>query len=237
LIVPEPSSEWLERVRALQLQNDSYFASAAGLTTDDYRARALETLRALVAEAEVQVRIRPDRLASVLSEAIWKTLFDGVASAGLNDVAARTEVEATVIGIPRDAHATARPAYGYLSGSDEESLEWYGDVILHLRRESRSRVTFCLADSLNASDRGTYPVLAAAPLEDPSLEARHGETEMAFATSLVEACDPRDRFAEAHIHGRVAAQDVVWAGFTQRDPDAGLARALLNAGIRFVPPD
>jgi hypothetical protein len=202
----------------------------------EYRDRALDRLQTLVGDVEVRVRIRSERLLVLLEAAVWRTLFDGVESAGLNDVPARTLVEANVIGIPADADPSERPTYGYLAGSEEDGVTTYGDVILHLRDDTRNRVTFCLGDSLNSSDHGTYPVLAAALLEDPQLEARHGETDVVAAASLSEACDPRDGFAEAHIHGQVSITDIDWATFTQREPDSALLRVLLDNDIRFLTP-
>jgi hypothetical protein len=173
----------------------------------------------------------------MLDEAVWRTLFDGVNSEGLNDPAARLVVEENVIGIPQNAEPADRPAYGYLEGSDESGVATYGDVILHLDRDTRSRVTFCLGDSLRASNYGEYPVLAASPLEDPQLRTRHGETDILPASTLSDACDPRDRMAEAHVHGKVAPGDVNWATFTTRPPDVALVQALLDNDIEWIEAD
>ena len=232
-----PTNEWLEAVEARHLVNDREFAEHAGLTVEQYRTQALDYVCVLVKEVDVCVRIRSERLALMLADATWRTLFHGVESGGLNDIAARKAVEAAVMGIPEDCPPDDRPAYGYIEGSDERTVTTYGDVVLRLNEDVRDRVTFCLADSLNASSHGEYPVIAAAPLLAPELIARHGETDVLAASCLREACDPRDGIAEAQVHGRVRLDEIDRAVFTTRDPDSDLVRALLANDIRFVPAD
>jgi hypothetical protein len=237
VITYQPAAEWLERVDELHRKKDEKFADAAGVSVDDYRTAALSQLRGFVDGVEVLVRIRSERLTALLDEKVWRTLFDGVGSAGLNDLPVRTRVEQNVLGIPSTADPAERPTYGYLAGSDETGVVMYGDVILHLGAESRKSVTFCMADSLNATEGGDHPVLAAAPLEAPELIARHGETDICEAGSLLDACNPQDGYAEAHIHNQIRLLDIEWAAFTKREPDANLVRTLLDNDIPFVPPE
>lgn len=136
-------------------QDAKQWAIHRKISIEDYRALVTERLQNIVDECDVYIRL-PDAgtLRSVVETGRFQSGFER--QGRFEADSSRREVEAKVLGIPRDVPDTKRPIYGYLSGhcftdaysGAEHEVEEYGDIVVRLRHSVRGRSTVCVGDSM-----------------------------------------------------------------------------------------
>lgn len=213
--VPGPNAGWLARVQEYHRSFDARHASGREMSIEDYLIDATQHVQRLTG-GEVRIRLHADQLQDFLEEERWKTLFTGGSSRGLKCRDMRIHVEQLVLGVLRACPDEKRPAYGYLRGSDEahESVNGWGEVVIHLRDGVRPRATVTFGDSLDSTDATHTPTFAAAPLVTPDAYCRFPDLDVCAAEKLHEAVDPNCRYAEIQLYGPLQIGDVLYVSFT-----------------------
>ena len=180
--VPKRHAGWLVRVQEYQRPLDERHAAGRGTSLEEYLVNAARKVQRLTG-GEVRVRLHEDQLQVFLEQERWKTLFTGGRSRGLKCRDTRIDIEELVLGVLRTCPDEARPAYGYLQGSDEAhaSVNGWGEVVIHLRSSVRSHATVTFGDTLDSTNAATTPRFAAAPLDAPDVYCRFPHRDVCSA--------------------------------------------------------
>lgn len=143
-------------------------AEREGVTVDEAKARAEESMRAAFADARIVIR-RSKSLDKILTTGRMRTQFEtGSTTAAVKSLATRRLREETLLGLPGDTPDAARPVYGYLEIGGaraaglphEDHVSSYGDVQIVLKPTVRSRTTAVVGDTGGAD-------LLPSPIDDP----------------------------------------------------------------------
>lgn len=227
-----------ETLRAVSAYIDEQVARAApqlgprigeaDLTPERMKSLAYDALVDLVAERDVAIQFRSQLLDSLLDTGRYRTQFETGTTGGTLDKKARTQAEATGIGIPTKIDPRLRPVYGYVDfGADSfhGNVGGYGDITLVMRPEVRARSTVTVGDSLYGMKARQ---VAATPLEAPLPEsmdtligplyqyARRGDLR-----GLINNVD----YLEVQIQGGVTVEDIAFV----RDQGGKLTEAQVAA--------
>jgi hypothetical protein len=230
-LLPKPDTGWSAAVTAAHAQATQDHATLRGMAVEAYVRAVDDWLRLHVANAEVRLRLREHHLADFMRDGRYQTQFEVGHSGGALGRGRRMLVEHSVFGVPPGCSAGDRPAYGYLSGTDEYGqIGQYGDVMVRLKWSVRARSTFVVADSLDfAIARSPDPVFVPQPVLLPGRRALIASVDPIGCASLGEASPQPYRYAEAQIYGGVTVADVEEVVFTLgRMPDAATQALLLR---------
>lgn len=235
LLLPQPDPGWKQATRAYHGQQFSTMAQTYGIPFDAYVDRALHRLRAWAPSATVQVRMDSADVAKLLRDGRYRNQFTTGTSMGALAPGRRMLVEHTALGIPPSAAGTARPTYGYITGSHEShpNVVKYGDAILRLRRDVNFRTSFTFGDSLDEiAVWSPQPPFCPQPLARPTILGLDGRCDLLGAGQLWEAT--RCGYVEAQIHGAVTTRDVEEIVFTLSiQPGLSMREEMQRLGIAF----
>lgn len=201
-------------------------ARERGVSVACYMEEAERNVRAWVDGAGVRIRVKEPGLVGFLRDGRYKVMEEiGVSGGDLKHIESRRKAERRVLGTPEDAPASDRPVSGYLGGSDEDgAIARYGLVVLELDPGVRSRALFMLGDFIDTPIRTLGETFVPQPLNQPSMEAASGKTNLVSAATLADACGPH-RYAEALVFGGVTTNDVRSILYTQGEQPSAEVRA------------
>ena len=233
-----------------------------GVTTyEEYQQKVDETLKKVMPEAKVFVRMNVGDLNAVLSSGEIQNAFQSGKSHGATtargsiDYARRQYVEEKLHGVPESAQGSDRPKYGYLSSGNGISelppgtLKGAGGVAVELNELVKDRTTFTIGDSLDHavtlwpeglgggwSDNAKF---IPQPVNKPSALAAPGgfiypATTRAGAriTSPTRVEQLSEDYVEAQIHGRVSVKNIKAITFDKK-PAVATAARLKRLGIPY----
>lgn len=201
-----------------------------------FRAELEAKLRSWVSGAEVRRRIDEAGLVAVLRSGEFKPLAATETSgSGVTNPRTRANDEERIFGIEVSAPPDTRPVYCYLEGSDEAgAITSYGPILLAFHHTVRSRATFVLGDTRDATLMAA--VFAPVPLLDPSIDAfSNAQKNLLDAQVLADACAGGYRYAEVQVHDGLSAADISRVVYTRgvaASPEA--ADPLRRAGLQPV---
>jgi len=189
---------------------DEEHAQRAGQVLTEYRTSAGARLVELLADAEVRMRMWENDLERWLDEGVFRTLHGGGETSGLDDLITRTEVEASVLGVPAGTLDDGRPRYGYAQGSDEadRQINHYGKILVRFREHVHNDATVVLGDSIGSTRSAGWCCMAPERLRAPELLCRFSPRDVVQADTLSEACDPDYRYAEVQIYGPLSPDSI-----------------------------
>jgi hypothetical protein len=224
-IIPGVPQATLDTVEQTLKSRLVAYAQKHSLTEDEYRTAALDSIRRGVENAEVGIRITPDRLESFLNDGRYKTQFETGTSGGLLSTSLRADAEEQMFGYKLDLDAGLRPVYGYLVGSADEMGpigKGYGNVLLKLKSETNARTTFSLTDSLGYGRAGG---LAPSSLLEPTLGSWPPGIDPVEANGVLQklAGSGIGGYVEAQIHGGVNTSDIAEVIFSTEREQAAIA--------------
>jgi hypothetical protein len=231
--VPQRNAGWLARVEAYQRRYDVEYAEGHVMSVKDYLVDATHHVQRLT-DGEVRIRLHEDQLQEFLEQERWKTLFTGGRSRGIKCRDTRVDIEELVLGVLRTCPDEARPAYGYLHGSDEthNSVNGWGEVVIHLRDRVRTYATVTFGDSLDSTRAADTPTFAAARLDQPDAYCRFPHRDVCTAKKLHDAVDPDCRYAEIQLYEPLQIGDILYVSFTDGlVPSPETTRLLNTYGI------
>lgn len=236
-LLPAAHSGWREAAEVIHREVAERLAPQHGLSPGAWKRAVALWVAAQVQNVEVRVRMRPSGFEQFVLDDRYVTEFERPGtSGGAKHRAIRTLVEHTVLGVPPDCAPADRPVYGYLSGSNESSLQQYGPVVLHLRPSVVRRSTFAGADSLDYATHLLFadPSFAPAPILRPRVSALPAH-DIFIATHFPLRYDKRDvdplvchGFGDLTSYGYAEAQ--IYGGL--RVADVGAVTITMNAAIR-----
>jgi hypothetical protein len=216
--MPGPSADTVDAVDSAQGGAISKFSADGGISQSDYRAQVDATLRRLLKDSEVRVRVTPDVLSKILDDGRFRSQFETSTSGGALAPEYRASVERTMFGYPTDLPPAQRPIYGYMSGSVNEKegmVGQYGSVIVRLKDAAKQRATVSLMDSLGPGERKE---MLPSPATDPSHRSIYwrnfsGDPLRGGKLSYEKPVTPTlenlsNYYAEAQIHGGLSLDDV-----------------------------
>jgi hypothetical protein len=208
-----------------------------------------------ISQATPRIAITPEGLLAVLKDGRFKTQFESGTSEGVNSPIKRRKFEDEYLGIPTDLPDSDRPVYGYMPFPDEDGFVWhpyeYGEQIVVLKPDVRSRTTMTFGDSLDGELTGVSIDEDFDALPADRLEAAFEPFESAPAilhemTAALDASDAVDfdlagetsgvknswDYVEAQFHGGISLEDIEKVGIDQFNDNAEeMALALEANGI------
>jgi hypothetical protein len=196
----------------------SPFASAFAPLDESERGVLAETTRAALQEAVaegVKVNVPMPALEGIVESGRFKTYaeIDFGNSKGTRYSVARSQYEATIMGVPKDRDYPERPVYGY-GTAREYAASSYGDVTIHLKDSVKDRTTWTVDDSLDRQSR---------PLWTDEVDTADTDTLVASSNWSIEADTPlrvsdyyedgpyeggTSFYVEAQVHGGVSVGDI-----------------------------
>lgn len=200
-------------------------------TPEQMQAKMADALKEQWGGKKIAVRITSDGLEQVLRTGRFKTVHETYKTKGFNNGKTRGELEEQAFGIDPGGDKTKMPVYGYVAvngvrrPSLDSALGQYGPIQVVLKDAVRGRTTASNGDSI-----GQRSAVRPSPVDAPEHWSYAVAGQPPGDYDIDSERLMNRSYAEAQIHGGVAAEDIDEVVFS-RQPEDRVVRRLEDRGI------